>query len=149
MLSEPQPVTAIVAGNDTIAIGVLEAAGRRGIRVAEQLFIIGFDDMPLADSPLVGLTSIRQPVEALVRTAARRLVERVAPAAWARRRVTCCQSSSCDAIRPARFENVRDAHAFSALFSARRTARARSSSWNGLRSAVKRRSVMVVTSTSA
>jgi LacI family transcriptional regulator len=77
MLSEPQPVTAIVAGNDTIALGVLEAARRRGIRVPEQLSIIGFDDMPLAGSPLVGLTSIRQPVEALARTAARRLVERI------------------------------------------------------------------------
>ena len=39
--------------------------------------IIGFDDMPMAGSPLVGLTPSRQPVEAMARTAARRLVERI------------------------------------------------------------------------
>lgn len=77
MLNESHPATAIVAGNDTIALGVLEAAKRRGINVPEQLSIIGFDDIPLAGSPLIGLTSIRQPVEAMARTAARRLVERI------------------------------------------------------------------------
>jgi LacI family transcriptional regulator len=77
MLNEPMTVTAIVAGNDTIALGVLEAAKRRGIQVPDQLSIIGFDDMPLAGSPLIGLTSIRQPVESMARTAARRLVERI------------------------------------------------------------------------
>jgi LacI family transcriptional regulator len=73
MLGESEPVTAIVA----VALGVLEAANRRGIRVPDELSIIGFDDMPLAGSPLIGLTSIRQPVEAMARTAARRLVERI------------------------------------------------------------------------
>ncbi len=77
MLGESIPVTGIVAGNDTIALGVLEAAKRQGIPVPNQLSIIGFDDMPMAGSPLVGLTSIRQPVEAMARTAARRLVERI------------------------------------------------------------------------
>ncbi|WP_250514661.1 LacI family DNA-binding transcriptional regulator [Caballeronia sp. INDeC2] len=77
MLGDPNPVTAIVAGNDTIALGVLEAAARRGIDVPAQLSVIGFDDMPLAGSPLISLTSIRQPVEAMARTAARRLIERI------------------------------------------------------------------------
>ncbi|MDR3095710.1 MAG: LacI family transcriptional regulator [Paraburkholderia sp.] len=77
MLGEREPVTAVIAGNDTIALGVLEAAKRQGVAVPGQLSIIGFDDMPLAGSPLIGLTSIRQPVEAMARTAARRLVERI------------------------------------------------------------------------
>lgn len=77
MLDGPDRVTAIVAGNDTIALGVLEAAKRQGIEVPGQLSIIGFDDMPLAGSPLVGPTSIQQPVEAMARTAARRMVERI------------------------------------------------------------------------
>lgn len=77
LLNDPAAVTAIVAGNDTIALGVLEAAMRQGVDVPGQLSIIGFDDMPLAGSPLVGLTSIRQPVESMARTAARRLVERI------------------------------------------------------------------------
>jgi LacI family transcriptional regulator len=77
MLDQAKPVSAIVAGNDTIAFGVLEAARRRNIQVPGQLSIIGFDDTPLAGSPLVGLTSMRQPVQAMARTAARRLVERI------------------------------------------------------------------------
>ncbi len=77
MLGEDNRVTGIVAGNDTIALGVLEAAKRQGIAVPQQLSVIGFDDMPLAGSPLVALTSIRQPVEAMARTAARRLVDRI------------------------------------------------------------------------
>jgi LacI family transcriptional regulator len=77
LLVGDQPVTAIAAGNDTIALGVLEAAKRRGISVPGQLSVIGFDDIPMAGSPLVGLTTIRQPVEAMARTAARRLIERI------------------------------------------------------------------------
>ena len=77
MLSETDPVTAIIAGNDTIALGVLEAAKRRGIGVPGQLSIVGIDDMPLAGSPLVDLTSIRLPAEVMARTAARRLIERI------------------------------------------------------------------------
>lgn len=77
MLEAHPELTGIVTGNDTIAIGVLEAARRRGIAVPEQLSVIGFDDIPIAGSPLVALTTIRQPVEAMARTAARRLIERI------------------------------------------------------------------------
>ena len=55
----------------------LEAAYRHGFQVPERLSVIGFDDIPLAASPLLALTIIRQPVEAMARPAARRLVERV------------------------------------------------------------------------
>ncbi len=72
-----QRVTGIIAGNDTIALGVLEAAKRQRIRVPTDLSVIGFDDMPMASSPLVGLTSIRQPVEAMARLVAKRLVARM------------------------------------------------------------------------
>jgi len=71
------PVTAIMAGNDTIAFGVLEAAKQSGIAVPRSLSVIGFDDDPLAGSAMIGLTTIGQPVEALARTAARRLVEKM------------------------------------------------------------------------
>ncbi len=77
LMALPTPVSAIIAGNDTIAMGVLDAAKRRGIAVPRQLSVIGFDDIPLAGSPLVALTTIRQPVEAMARTAARRLVQRM------------------------------------------------------------------------
>lgn len=77
LLGRDDPVTAIIAGNDTIAMGVLDAAKRRGVKVPDQLSVIGFDDIPLAGSPLLALTTIRQPVESMARIAARRLVERM------------------------------------------------------------------------
>jgi LacI family transcriptional regulator len=79
LLSADVPVSAICAGNDTVALGVLEAARRRGVAVPERLSVIGFDDIALAGSPLVSLTTVRQPVREMARTAARRLVERMRP----------------------------------------------------------------------
>jgi LacI family transcriptional regulator len=77
LLAECNPVTAIIAGNDTIALGVLEAACQSGVGVPAQLSVIGFDDIPLSGSPLIGLTTFRQPVQEMARTAARRLLERI------------------------------------------------------------------------
>lgn len=77
LLGQDKSVSAIIAGNDTIAMGVLDAARRLRVSVPGQLSVIGFDDIPLAGSPLLALTTIRQPVEAMARTAARRLVDRM------------------------------------------------------------------------
>ncbi|WP_322101942.1 LacI family DNA-binding transcriptional regulator [Paraburkholderia sp. J41] len=77
MLDAPSPVTGIIAGNDTIALGVLDAARKRKISVPAQLSVVGFDDVPLAASTLIRLTSIRQPVEMMARIAARRLIARI------------------------------------------------------------------------
>jgi LacI family transcriptional regulator len=78
LLARPEPPTAIIAGNDTIALGVLEAARLSGVAVPERLSVIGFDDNPASGSPLIGLTTVRQPVDVMARTAARRLLERMA-----------------------------------------------------------------------
>ncbi|WP_395670187.1 substrate-binding domain-containing protein [Rhodoferax sp.] len=77
LLSSHSSMTALIAGNDTIALGILEAAMRRGLSVPEQLSVIGFDDSPMAASPLLSLTTIRQPIEAMARTAVKRLVARM------------------------------------------------------------------------
>jgi LacI family transcriptional regulator len=77
VLARPEPPTAIIAGNDTIALGVLEAAKVSGVAVPRRLSVIGFDDNPASGSALIGLTTVRQPVEAMARTAARRLLERI------------------------------------------------------------------------
>ncbi len=60
MLSAPGRPTAIVAANDTRAVGVLEAARELGLRVPEELSLIGYDDIEIAD--MIGLTTIRQPL---------------------------------------------------------------------------------------
>ena len=50
-----------------MAMGALDAArGELGIRVPEELSIIGFDDIPMAAWPGYSLTTVRQPVERMV-----------------------------------------------------------------------------------
>lgn len=55
----PRP-TAIVTTSDTQALGVLAAARQRRIRIPEELSVIGFDDIEIAE--IVGLSTIRQPI---------------------------------------------------------------------------------------
>jgi LacI family transcriptional regulator len=58
MLSLSDRPTAIFAASDTQAVGVLEAAREAGLRVPEDLSIIGYDDIEVAD--ILGLTTMRQ-----------------------------------------------------------------------------------------
>jgi DNA-binding LacI/PurR family transcriptional regulator len=58
LLSLPQPPTAIFAATDFQALGVLKAARQLAVPVPEQLAVIGFDDLDLAE--YAGLTTIRQ-----------------------------------------------------------------------------------------
>jgi DNA-binding LacI/PurR family transcriptional regulator len=60
LLGQDDRPTAIFAASDTQAIGVLEAAGALGLRVPEDLAVIGFDDIEMAG--VVGLTTVRQPL---------------------------------------------------------------------------------------
>ena len=58
MLTAARPPTAIFAASDTQALGVMAAARDRGLRVPDDLSIIGYDDIEAAD--YVGLSTIRQ-----------------------------------------------------------------------------------------
>jgi DNA-binding LacI/PurR family transcriptional regulator len=58
MLALPDCPTAIFAASDTQAVGVLEAARDAGLRVPEDLSVVGYDDIEIAD--IMGLTTIRQ-----------------------------------------------------------------------------------------
>lgn len=62
LLGLPDRPTAIFAGSDTHALGVLEAAERAGLAVPDDLSIVGFDDIAVA--AYVGLTTVRQPLQA-------------------------------------------------------------------------------------
>jgi LacI family transcriptional regulator len=56
----PRP-TAVVAANDLIALGVIEAGEELGLRCPEDLSVIGFNDMPFADKFTPPLTTVRIP----------------------------------------------------------------------------------------
>ncbi len=73
LLAHPNPPTAIFALNDRMAIGVVRAATARGMRVPEQLSVVGFDDIALATLLTPQLTTVRQPGYLLGETAAETL----------------------------------------------------------------------------
>jgi len=60
LLASSDRPSAIFAASDTQAAGVLEAARDLGLRVPDQLSVIGFDDIELAE--IVGLSTVRQPL---------------------------------------------------------------------------------------
>jgi len=62
MLDLPEAPTAIFAGSDEIALGVIEAARVRGLRVPQDLSVVGFDDAQLARMASPPLTTVRQPL---------------------------------------------------------------------------------------
>jgi len=74
VLSGPLP-DVVVAGNDELALGVLEAAAEAGVRVPEDLAVTGWDDIMAAR--WAGLTTVRQPMRELGATAARLLEGRI------------------------------------------------------------------------
>jgi LacI family transcriptional regulator len=78
LLAASEPPSAIICGNDTVAIGGLEAARRHGIDVPGALSLIGFDDIPMAGWAMIGLTTVRQPMAEMAATAASRIAERIA-----------------------------------------------------------------------
>jgi LacI family transcriptional regulator len=71
LLDHADPPTAIFALSDYIALGVYEAARRRGVSIPEQLSVVGFDDLPAARWASPPLTTVRQPLEDMGRLAAR------------------------------------------------------------------------------
>jgi DNA-binding LacI/PurR family transcriptional regulator len=73
LLDCPQPPTAIFALNDRMAFGVVRAAAERGLRVPEDLSVVGFDDISQAALLTPALTTVRQPGYALGVAAARLL----------------------------------------------------------------------------
>ncbi len=80
LLSLSVPPTAVFAANDDMAAGVLMAANQRGIKVPEQLSIVGFDDSEIAETIWPALTTVRQPVLKLGEVAISKLIDRLGEA---------------------------------------------------------------------
>jgi LacI family transcriptional regulator, xylobiose transport system transcriptional regulator len=71
LLQLDDPPTAIFAGSDLQAMGLYEAARELGIRIPEDLSVIGFDDLPVARWLGPPLTTIRQPLTEMAEQATR------------------------------------------------------------------------------
>ena len=72
----PRP-SALIAMNDLTAIGAIRAASERGIRVPEDLSVIGIDNIPLGDFLHRRLTTIAQPLDELANATAELLLQRL------------------------------------------------------------------------
>jgi LacI family transcriptional regulator len=80
LLDLPHPPTAIFASNDVMAFGVMEAVRDRGLRIPEDVSIVGFDNIPQAEHVSPQLTTIEQPLADMGREATRRLLGLIANA---------------------------------------------------------------------
>ena len=86
-LAADSGLTAVFCGNDTMALGVIRALTERGLRVPEDVSIVGFDDVPEAGYYLPPLSTVRQDFGELGRHALSTLVDRMSGAIPAGRRV--------------------------------------------------------------
>ncbi len=71
-------VTAVVAYNDLMALGVLSRLADRGIGVPEEISVVGFDDIPMAGMATPHLTTVALPLEQAGRVAIELLLEQLA-----------------------------------------------------------------------
>lgn len=78
LLSLSTPPTALFVSNDIMAFGAMEAARVRGLHIPTDLSIIGFDDIPQAAHVHPALTTVRQPLEEMGRSAATLLLKYIA-----------------------------------------------------------------------
>lgn len=73
LLDRPDPPTGVICSSDMMAIGALHEAARRGIRVPEELSIIGFDGIDAGKWSVPELTTIEQPIAQIADTAVQTL----------------------------------------------------------------------------
>jgi alanine racemase len=72
-----QGVTGFVCGSDLMALGAIRAARQRGLRVPDDISIVGYDDSPLIAFTDPPLTTLRQPVRPMAVAAVRALVDEI------------------------------------------------------------------------
>ena len=77
LLSRKIPFTALFAYNDISAVGAIRAIKETGLRVPEDISVVGFDDIREAAYHLPSLTTVRQPLRKIGAIAAEALIDRI------------------------------------------------------------------------
>ncbi len=77
LLAQKRPFTALVSYNDIAAIGAIRVFRDHGLRVPDDISVIGFDDIQSALYLTPSLTTIRQPLNSMGNTAAQILLDRI------------------------------------------------------------------------
>ncbi len=87
LLALPNPPTAVFAVTDMVALGAAEVARQMGLRIPEDLAIVGYNDIPLASRMNPGLTTMHVPIHDFGSAAARLLLDQIESEQPTRRRV--------------------------------------------------------------
>ncbi len=66
--------SALVASNDDMAIGAMKQLHQLGVKVPEQVSVVGFDDIALAPYMVPSLASVRVPVTEMIKESINRLI---------------------------------------------------------------------------
>lgn len=111
LLAWKNPPTAVFAGNDSMAIGLLAAFQEAGVRVPRDVAVAGFDDIPIARFTTPALSTVRVPIAELGAKATRRLLQHLSGSnghairheVLATTLVVRDSSGAKDALRPKRF----------------------------------------------
>lgn len=77
LLAEDELPTAVLAGNDRCALGLLHVLGRAGVDVPGDLSVVGYDDMHIAQLSHIDLTTVRQDVDGMAQRAVQTVVGRL------------------------------------------------------------------------
>lgn len=78
LLERSEQATAVVAGNDLLALGCLDALHERNLRCPRDISLVGFNDMPMMSRTSPPMTTIQLPKREIGVEAARLLMERIA-----------------------------------------------------------------------
>jgi DNA-binding LacI/PurR family transcriptional regulator len=79
--------TAFSCTNDVIAMALIDRLDRDGVRVPDDVSVVGFDDIPMAGHRRIDLTTVHQPAEEMGQLAAEMLLSAISAGGHAARRV--------------------------------------------------------------
>ena len=77
LLLADDPPHAIFCTTDIVAFGVIDAAKERGLRVPEDLWVAGYDDIPMSAWKVLDLTTVRQPIKQMAKVSLQTLLARI------------------------------------------------------------------------
>ena len=88
LLEMADPPTAIFACNDMMAMGAIQSVVKHGLRVPEDISVVGFDDVSMAEYFVPSLTTIRQPMHEIGSEALKAMMESISQPDKSHRRIT-------------------------------------------------------------
>ena len=77
LLALPEPPTAVFACNDLMALGAFQAINDSGLKIPDDISVIGFDNVPFSQAVYPTLTTMGQPINEMADTIVSMLIERI------------------------------------------------------------------------